>query len=434
MRHSSVSLFLRTVGTKRIWYARFWDDEAKRYTVTRSTDIIYSSTSKVRNRDLALKTAEAMAAKTLEDAAKEARDLEEAAKAAAAKALDEAAKAAAKALEEAAPLLLDYVQAFWRTDSTYVRSKRMDKTPLSAEYLKNNAKAIENHFKPYAPIAGVRLNKIKAGVLLDWKLWALENGRSPRTVNVTLQAVRVAVRYAVYSGELDADPLARVKAARYTPVVKGVLLPSEVKRLLAVKEPDLRVRAAVLLALLCGLRRGEVRGLQWDDVNLKEGILEVRHNWIDEEGRKPCKWGSSRRVPLPGIVAEALKALHEQPAWNGPGAFLLYDLSSPDRPITETVLKRGFWRMLKAIGLDRTACTARNLTFHGLRHAFITYARSSGLNDATVQAFAGHTSPRMMAEYSHVGDIIDFAAAKATMDAARDAFNGALDKAAGGAS
>jgi len=434
MRHSPVSLFLRTVGNGRVWYARFWDYEAKRYAVTRSTGIIYSATSKVRNRDLALKTATAMAEKTLEDAKREARALEEAATAAAAKALEEAAKAAAKALEEATPLLLDYVQAFWRNDSAYVRGKRQDKTPLSAEYLKNNAKALENHLLPYEPLAAVRLHTLKAGVLLDWKLWALENGRSPRTVNVVLQAVRVAVRHAVERGDLDADPLARVKAARYAPAVKGVLLPSEIKRLLAVDEADLRVRAAVLLALLCGLRRGEARGLQWSDVNLAENILDVRHNWIDEEGRKPCKWGSSRRVPLPGIVAEALKALHAQAAWDGPEAFLLFDVSSPDRPITETVLKRGFWRMLKAIGLDRTACTARNLTFHGLRHAFITYARSSGLNDATVQAFAGHSSPRMMATYSHVGEIIDFAAAKATMDAARERINGALDKAAGGVS
>lgn len=399
MRHSPVSLFVRTIGVSRVYYARFWDYEARRYTCTRCTNVTYSDTGKKRRRDLALKTAEAMAAAVVAEQAAE--------KAAAEKA----------ATEQADPLLLEYVRAFWRNDSSYVRSKRQDGAPLSAEYLKNNAKVIENHLAPYAPIAAVRLSTLKAGVLIDWKLWALENGRSPRTVNITLQAVRVAVRYAVERGDLDADPLARVKAAKYRPSVKGVLLPSEIKALIAVKEPDIRVRAAVLLALLCGLRRGEVRGLQWDDVNLAEGILDVQHNWIDEEGRKPCKWGSSRRVPLPGIVADALEALHGQNVWNAPDGFLLYDVSSPDRPISETVLKRGFWRMFKAIGLDRATCTARNLTFHGLRHAYISYARSSGLNDATVQAFAGHSSARMMATYSHVGEIIDFAAARATLEA-----------------
>lgn len=50
----------------------------------------------------------------------------------------------------------------------------------------------------------------------------------------------------------------------------------------------------------------------------------------------------------------------------------------------------------------------RNLTFHSLRHSFITLSRLDGIPDLDVQAIAGHSSREMMEHYSHADKVIDF--------------------------
>jgi integrase len=58
----------------------------------------------------------------------------------------------------------------------------------------------------------------------------------------------------------------------------------------------------------------------------------------------------------------------------------------------------------------------RNLTFHSLRHTFITLSRLEGvLSDFEIQAIAGHSTSRMMEHYSHAGKVIEFKAMREKM-------------------
>jgi integrase len=54
----------------------------------------------------------------------------------------------------------------------------------------------------------------------------------------------------------------------------------------------------------------------------------------------------------------------------------------------------------------------RNLTFHGLRHTFVTLGRLAGISDLEIQALARHKSGAMMERYSHAAQLLDFAAAR----------------------
>ena len=124
-----------------------------------------------------------------------------------------------------------------------------------------------------------------------------------------MQSMRIAVRYAVKREDLDRDPFKRINDIPDTPKEKGVLTPAELRKLATISAKDPRLKAIVLLGAYCGLRRGEIRGLRWGDVDAEGGVIHVRHNWIDGEGDKTPKCGSARMVPLSDTVTETLNGL-----------------------------------------------------------------------------------------------------------------------------
>jgi len=97
----------------------------------------------------------------------------------------------------------------------------------------------------------------------------------------------------------------------------------------------------------------------------------------------------------------------------------------------ETFFRNALRRELKNIGISAKGKKAsedspavpseqkkRNLTFHSLRHSFITLGRLDGISDLEIHAVAGHSTRRMMEHYSHAEKVIDFRAVKERMDRA----------------
>jgi integrase len=130
---------------------------------------------------------------------------------------------------------------------------------------------------------------------------------SARRINACKQAIGVAVAYAVKREGFDRNPFLSVDKATETPKQKGVLSQAEAAAVIHSVGTDGRAHLAILLGLLCGMRRGEVRGLQWGDI--EGGIIHLQHNWIDKEGMKQPKCGSVRQVPYTEVVARAKEAL-----------------------------------------------------------------------------------------------------------------------------
>jgi integrase len=91
---------------------------------------------------------------------------------------------------------------------------------------------------------------------------------------------------------------------------KRVLMPDEVTRLLAVlREP---VYTMVLIAVLTGLRIGEIIGLRWADVDLDRNELRVEQSVYRGSVGSPKTKGSRRTLPLPEAAVEALKQLAQR--------------------------------------------------------------------------------------------------------------------------
>ncbi|MDC7220804.1 MAG: site-specific integrase [Spirochaetales bacterium] len=108
---------------------------------------------------------------------------------------------------------------------------------------------------------------------------------------------------------------------------REILSPGEVKAFFKIEQTDPRYFVINLLAATTGLRLGERRGLQIGDI--KDGFIEVRHNWQDKEGLKEPKWGSQRAVPLPVSTLDAINKLIEKNPYKNDFVFWGPDKDSP---------------------------------------------------------------------------------------------------------
>jgi integrase len=315
-------------------------------------------------------------------------------------------------------LFTDYVQDFWSEGSAYVReAAQVKKKPLSAAYLLNNRNAIKNHVIPFPPMKGLALKDVTAGIIRDWRTWAAEKGMSGRQINTTVQAMSVAVRYTIDRGELETDPFKKIGKAKETPREKGILTPAEERRLITITTHDPREKAAVLLGAMCGMRRGEVRGLQWGDIDTAKQEIHIFHNYQDLEGVKGCKSGSNRIVPLPTVVAntlEAVRRIHVNPTDT---AFVFESINIPGRPHCPEYFVNALRHCMEVIGIEKEAQKRRNITLHSLRHSFVTLGRLAGLNDFEIQSLAGHKSSAMMDRYSHGTQVVDMDSARQRIEA-----------------
>jgi len=367
-----------------VWYARFYNPETEKYDIYRSTGI--PNTGRKGKRDEAYKIATGL----LETVRPNRAD----------------------------PLFLEYILAFWTIGSPYLKTKELsDQQPLSKDYIEQNFQGIKLHVATYKRFETLHLSQLKISILEDWKLHVLENGIGQRRFNAVLQSIRVPIRYALQREEIASDPFLHVKSVKYVSREKGIISKQELVNLLAVKDHDPRVTLATFLGVLCGLRRGEARGLLWGDIDLTKMLIQVQNNYVDKDGKKPCKCGSNRIVVLPKQLISILNIVKTNSPYTEKNDYVLFGEKTRDKPVTNATLRGGFSRMLITSGLNEKEYKKRNLTYHGYRHTFVTFARLSGLPDIIVQALAGHKSSEMMDHYSHGAQAMDF-------DQARKIFEG----------
>lgn len=197
------------------------------------------------------------------------------------------------------------------------------------------------------------------------------------------------------------EPLSREQAKALLNAVKGT-----------------RVYTFCFIALTTGLRRGEILGLMWEDLDLKSGILTVRHNkaFVANENDAPVTTllkteAAHRRIPMP----EALRAFLAQEQANSSSPYVLSMENG------NSLTKSSFRRMWSAIEV-RTAREGRplgstvsggrdgpilvSLDFqchpHQLRHTCITQWVESGMKVKQAQYLAGHSTLEMtLRVYSH---------------------------------
>jgi integrase len=158
-------------------------------------------------------------------------------------------------------------------------------------------------------------------------------------------------------------------------------------------------RAAILVAAFTGLRTGELRALQWRDIDFAAASIHVRTNKPVGGEEKAPKSDQIRSVPLMDDAARALDGLSRRENFTGPG-----DRVFPNgvgEILSDDALRDGLYEAMEAAGIDRTAFPVQpGFRFHDLRHTFGTLAvQVWPLSD--VQAYMGHADIQTTMRYVH---------------------------------
>jgi integrase len=237
-------------------------------------------------------------------------------------------------------------------------------------------------------------------------------GLAPRTVLHIHRTLSKALKQATDDGLIPRNAAGPVKPPRPR---REEILPlnrEQVRALFEAARED-RLEALYVGAVTAGLRRGELQGLKWEDLDLEAGTLQVRRTLSEPRGGyifEAPKSGKGRNIRLTQRAKAALREhrkrqLEEQMRvsilWQENG---LVFPSSVGTPLSGGNLNRAFKALLKRAELPEKT------RFHDLRHTCATLLLKQGVNSKLVQDLLGHADASLTLNvYSHVlpdmGDI-----------------------------
>ncbi len=221
-------------------------------------------------------------------------------------------------------------------------------------------------------------------------------GRSPRTVRTALMMLKSALTQAVIDGVITRNVAEHVRLPRAEEHERAVWTADQIAAFLAAADDHPLVGLFHLLAL--GMRRGEVLGVRWSDIDEHARVVHVRQTRTmvgSEVVTGPPKSARGRRdVPLSADALRALRLTRERTLGNVtpmPRSLTLVTDVKPD------ALSREFRRIARAAGVPM-------IRPHDLRHSVATLLVERGVPIVTVASLLGHDPAMTMRVYSHVGD------------------------------
>lgn len=227
------------------------------------------------------------------------------------------------------------------------------------------------------------------------------------SVRQVVGLLRAACNHAVDLEIIPKSPAAGTKCPQVQRTKHQVWSVSDTSRMLQAIADDPYLDAFYRLTLGTGLRPGEIRGLQWDDLDLTGGSITIRRTaTVDRDGQAivgdRTKTGRDRRIALaPGIVAALItwrqrqaEFLQEAPR-RQMRPFVFSERADGSMP-AYTVLRKRHEHAIQRAHVPR-------ITLHELRHTFATIAIETGaLNPLVASLVLGHSNVRMTLDtYTH---------------------------------
>lgn len=281
-------------------------------------------------------------------------------------------------------------------------------TAKSREYV------IRNHIMKY--FQHKKINEITTFDIDSFYVDKLDSGYSGAYIrqmhNLLNQAFDQAVRWSL----IKVNPVKNAKPPKVKSEEKITWTVDEVNRFLnLIKNSSMEI--PYLLAIFTGMRRGEVLGLKWDDVDFENKKIRIKRSLCFVSGKglifkEPKTKKSKRQISISQHVVNVLKKHKQKQEFQKEKLGTQYQdnnlivCTDDGKPLDPRNLLRQFYRLIEEANVPR-------ISFHDLRHTHATILMQQGENPKVVSERLGHSRVGITLDlYSHVSDDLQEQAAE----------------------
>ena len=222
------------------------------------------------------------------------------------------------------------------------------------------------------------LSDITPFLVEKYKLTRKEKEAEPGTINRELGCLRHMFNMAAKWKKVQSNPVKEVKFLKEPKGKDRILSHEEETRLLEtvrLTTKSQHLEPIIVTALNTGMRKGEILGLKWSNVDFKAGVIIV-------EGTKN---GEIRKIPMNKKLTETLESAKKVSKGE-------YVFSENEEPYGD--VKTGWWTALEKAEIE-------GFRFHDLRHTFGSRLGMKGYDIKTIAELMGHKDIKMTMRYSH---------------------------------
>ncbi len=317
----------------------------------------------------------------------------------------------------------EYMELGQVTVREYLKKWIVDycKQNLSYKTYESYKGIINNYILP--SMGGIKLGNLKPNIIQEYYTEMTNDkssggkGLSGTSVLYHHRVIREALSHAVKLGYIPYNPADRAKPPRKNKTEMKTLSIEQSQYVLD-NYQDHRIYLAVLLAIKTGMRQGEICGLRWQNIDLRNATISVTHA-LQRQGqglvlKEPKTKKSRRSIPIPNDIVEELKQKQRMYKQNKLAFGNGYDSRGfvcaweDGRPLEPDWISKQ-WRKIvnneqeKARKKEVEPNIPEGIRFHDLRHTHATILLSQGVSLKVVQERLGHESITTTGDiYSHV--------------------------------
>ena len=251
------------------------------------------------------------------------------------------------------------------TSDLFERYKRHQKARLRQSSYGRTETILET-LRAALPVRAKTITKLTVAQFINHRSEKISAASLSKEITTLKHVLRLAVEW----GLLNSNPADRTPLPRVSQGKTRFLSPGELRS--ALNEAIEWMRAPMALAAFTGMRRGELLGMKWADVDLEHRRLYLRET----------KNGDLRVIVLNKLAMQVLLSLPQNDA-------LVFPEVDPQRLSVETI------RLFKRLGIH-------DASFHSLRHTAASWLVMSGVDLYTTGQILGHRTPRMTQRYAHL--------------------------------
>jgi len=241
----------------------------------------------------------------------------------------------------------------------------------------------------------LRLDQLRAGHIEDM-LNTMAETYARNTIIGALAVLRMAMKDAVRDGLVVRNVASEARMPRHVEkdtFATRFMTTDELQRFLAAAH-DHTDGAVCAVAVLTGLRMGEIRGLRWQDVDMDASVLTVEHQLQDNAGggwrlTTPKTDSSGRTLPIPMVAVDELRRQYRHQLedrvlagakWQDHGFIFT---AQHGQPMPTNRIRKTLSDVLTTADVDA-------LRFHDLRHSFASFLISHGADPIAIKTLMGH--------------------------------------------